>query len=148
MSNGSDMLRQVNVATARITAVAAAGTAVETPWVDVSDAIGPVVVVAESASHASISGTLSIQHATSATGAGSATVTDDSDFPGGRDANGANATGGNDWAANTSGSVALSYSGERRYIRAHVQANNATNASITHDVSVAVLKMPQVPAIR
>jgi len=144
----SDILRGVRISARGSGAIPAAGytgnSALATDWLDTAGLVGPITAVAESEANSAISGTLSIEHATSASGASGATVTADSDFPGGREAQGANTTGGVDWAAGTAASAALSYNGTRRYVRAHLTVRNSTNATVNADVSVVLMGMPQV----
>ena len=114
-------------------------------FVDVSECVGPVTVIGVTTEgHASISGTLSIDHATSAAGAGSATVTDEAHFPGGREAQGVNNTGGRDFAVSTALSGAISYNGPRRFIRGRLRIANASNATVNVGVSLVVIGTPQV----
>ena len=118
--------------------------ALTTGWIDVSKIVGVPTFRGVVASHASISGTLSIQHATSAAGAGSETVTEDDHFPGGRATQGANATGGVDYAAGTALDAALSYNGPRRFVRGVLTVANATGGAITTEATVVGVAMPQV----
>jgi len=116
-----------------------------TDWVDTAELVGPVTVIGvTTAGHAALSGTLSIDHATSAAGAGSATVTDDADFVGGRDENGVNSTGGLDFAADAALSGAITYGGSRRYIRGRLRVANASNATVNVGASLVAVGIPQV----
>ena len=116
-----------------------------TDWISTADCVGPVTVIGvTTAGNAAISGTLSLDHATSAAGAGSATVTDDAHFPGGREAQGANATGGRDFAAGSALSAALSYNGPRGFVRGRLRVANSTNATVAVGVSLVAIADPQV----
>jgi len=145
----SDYLRGVTIAAAAgTTSVPAAGyvgnNSLETGWIDLQDTVGPVVVRGFVAQDANLSGTLSIQHATSAAGAGAATVTDDADILGGREANGINATGGYDYVAANGCDAAIAYSGDRRYVRGVLTVANASAGAVAKDVGLVAMVMPQV----
>ena len=116
-----------------------------TDWIDVGECVGPVTVIGvTSEGNAAISGTLSIDHATSAAGAGSATVTDDAHFPGGRAEQGVNATGGKDFAVSTALNGAISYNGPRGYIRGRLRIANSGNATVNVSVSLVTIGTPRV----
>jgi len=116
-----------------------------TDWIDVSELVGNVTVIGvTTAGHASISGTLSLDHATSAAGANSATVTADGDFAGGADANGVNNTGGRDFAVSNALDGAITYAGDRQFVRGRLRVNNASNATVTVGVSLVAIGQPQV----
>jgi len=145
----SDYLRHATVSSGGARSIPAAGytgnTDILTDWIDTAQLVGPVTVVGVTTEgHASISGTLSLDHATSDAGAGSATVTDDADFVGGREGNGVNATGGRDFAVNNALSGAISYRGDRRYVRGRLRIANASNATVNVGVSLVAIGMPQV----
>lgn len=148
----SDYLRFTTVAGAAGTvSVPAAGytgaSALITGWFDTSDIVGPAVVRCLVEQDTNLSGTLSIQHASSdaavAANAG-ATVSDEDDFVGGRDTQGVNATGGLDFVAANGLDSAISYNGSSRYIRGHLTLNNASNSAVAKDVALVVMAMPQV----
>jgi len=145
----SDYLRGATVSAGGARSIPAAGytgnTDLLTDWIDTAQLVGPVTVIGVTTEgHASISGTLSIDHATSAAGAGSATVTDEADFPGGRDTQGVNATGGLDFAVSNALDGAISYNGDRRYVRGRLRIDNASNATVNVGVSVVALGTPQI----
>jgi len=149
----SDYLRGMTVSAGGGRSVPAAGytgnTDLLTDWIDTAELVGPVTVIGVTTEgNAALSGTLSIDHATSAAGAGSTTVTDDGDFAGGRDANGVNSTGGLDFAANAALSGAISYAGDRRYVRGRLRIANSTNATVNVGASVVALGTPQLTPAR
>jgi len=120
------------------------GNILTTGWIDVAQTVGPVTVVAHVESDPDLSGTLSLEHATSAAGAGAAVVTAEGDFAGGRDAAGANATGGKDFAVNEEFRGSLAYAGSRRYVRGRLSVANASSGAVAKEVSLVALVMPQV----
>ena len=147
----SDFLRGITVAgAAGTTSVPAAGytgaSALITGWVDTADTVGPVVIRGFVEQDAQLSGTLSIEHAASnavvAADAGT-TVSDDADFPGGRAAQGVNATGGYDFVAADGLDAAISYNGSSRYIRGHLTLNNSSGV-VARDVALVAMTQPQV----
>lgn len=147
----SDFLRGITVAgAAGTTSVPAAGytgaAALVTGWIDTSDIVGVPVVRGYVEQDGQLSGTLSIEHAASnaavAANAG-VTVTDDSDFPGGRDAQGVNATGGYDFVAADGLDASISYGGNSRYIRGHLTLNNSSGV-VAKDVALVVMAQPAV----
>jgi len=149
----SDMLRHSIVSADGARNIPAAGytgnTDLLTDWIDVSQLVGPVTAIGiTTEGHASISGTLSLDHATSAAGAGSTTVTDEDHFPGGRDAQGVNSTGGKDFAASNALAGAISYNGPRQYVRGRLRIANASTATVNVGVSLVIIGTPQVATER
>lgn len=145
----SDYLRHSIVSADGARNVPAAGytgnTDLLTDFIDVSECVGPVTVIGlTTAGNAQLSGTLSIDHATSAAGAGSTTVTDDAHFVGGRESQGVNSTGGRDFAASTALDGAISYNGPRQFIRGRLRIANASNATVNVGVSLVAIGTPQV----
>jgi len=147
----SDNMREATVQANGSVSVPAAGytgaSALITGWIDTADIVGPVVIRGYVEQNTNLSGTLSIESAaTSAAVAANAgvTVTDDADFPGGRDAQGVNATGGKDFTAANGLDGAISYRGSNRYVRGHLTLNNASSGAVAADVALVALAQPQV----
>lgn len=140
-------MRDLTTSGAGTASLTAATVDLRTDYIDVATLVGPVTAIGVIADNSNLSGTLALEHATSAAGASSATVTEDSDFPGGRDAQGANATGGNDIAAG-GGSAALSYNGSRQFVRAHLRINRGGGANINANCSVVLVGQPQIAPAR
>lgn len=150
----SDYLRGATVASRGDVQVVAAGTTLVTDYIDTASLVGPVTFIATAAANAQLSHTFTIEAATArgatpaANGAGNATVTADADFPGGREAQGANANGQITAAANTALDAALSYNGDSRYVRGRLVVANASNATQNVAVSLVGIGMPQVVPAR
>ena len=145
----SDMLRHSIVSADGARNIPAAGytgnTDLLTDWISTADCVGPVTVIGVTTEgHAQISGTLSIDHATSAAGAGSTTVTEDAHFPGGREAQGVNNTGGRDFAVSNALSGAISYNGPRGFVRGRLRIANAGGSTVNVGVSLVAIADPQV----
>ena len=148
----SDFLRGVTIAgAAGTTSVPAAGytgaSALITGWIDTADIVGPVVIRGYVEQDTNLSGTLSVEAAaTSAAVAANAgvTVSGADNFPGGRDAQGVNATGGYDFVAADGLDSAISVIGTARYVRGHLTLNNASSGAVAKDVALVAMVQPQV----
>jgi len=147
----SDYLRAITVQANGTTSVPAAGytagSALITGWIDTADVVGPVVIRGYVEQDTNLSGTLSIEHSASnaavAANAGT-TVTDDADFPGGRDAQGVNNTGGYDFVAADGLDASISYNGDSRYVRGHLTLNNASSGAVAKDVALVAMVQPGI----
>jgi len=141
----SDYLRGVDFQAKSATSIAATNTTLTTEHIDMQDGfVGPIVARAKCGSNASLSGTLSFQQSDSTTNSDFATINTEGEFPGGKDNQGVNATGGEDFAAGTAADIALSVLPTKRYVRAVFTVRNSTNAAITEDAEVVLLAQPQI----